>query len=67
MMADKKKIHEFEDQELHQVTGGGPAGGTGLPGHELTHVQQQQTVKKYIGETEKSLSMGVDRKTIASK
>lgn len=62
-MTDKKS-QELNEQELDQVTGG--AGGKGLLGHELTHVQQQGG-HKYIGETEKNLTSGADRKRVGKQ
>ena len=54
-----KKAEELDDTDLDQVTGG--AGGKGLIGHELTHVQQQGGTQ-FIGETEKNLGLKVGRK-----
>ncbi|WP_337658911.1 eCIS core domain-containing protein [Sphingorhabdus sp. Alg231-15] len=58
-MNDKKDPNKLNEQELDQVTGG--AAGKQLLGHELTHVGQQGS-RKYIGETEKNLTSGTDRK-----
>ncbi|MEP2989847.1 MAG: DUF4157 domain-containing protein [Parasphingorhabdus sp.] len=62
-MTDKKN-EELSEGELDQVTGG--VGGKGLIGHELTHVQQQGGTQ-YIGETEKNLSVGADRKRLGKQ
>lgn len=59
MTNEPNKTEELDEAELDKVTGG--VGSKNLLGHELTHVQQQGG-SKYIGETEKNLSSGVDRK-----
>lgn len=57
--ATNKRTEQLNDADLDQVTG--EAGGKGLLGHELTHVQQQGGTQ-YIGETEKNLRVNVGRK-----
>lgn len=58
MSNETKKVDELDEHELAGVTGG--ADGKQLLSHELTHVQQQ-TNSKFIGETEKNLSLDLER------